>query len=217
MIKRLSHPFADALPYITPFLLFAVLTVIGPMSGLEAGWVYTVKTILVGGCLVAFLPKWRSEILFTLDVPAILAGAGVFVLWVGLEGSVPQMGDPKGFNPYELSPNWSTSLSTVRLLGAVLIVPVMEELFWRSFALRFLIDTHFKRIPLGAFTWFSFILVSVAFGFEHHRWLPGILAGLVYAALLYRTKNLFSPILSHAVTNLLLGVYVLGTGQWHFW
>ena len=104
-----------------------------------------------------------------------------------------------------------------RLAGAAIVIPLAEELFWRSFALRFLEKSAFKSIPLGQFSWFSFILVSLAFGLEHHRWLPGIIAGLAYAGLLYRTKNLFSPILSHAVTNLLLGVYVLSTGRWEFW
>ena len=215
--KRIPHPAAHALPYIIPFLLFAVVTLLGPKLGLGLGMVYTLKTVLVGACLIVFLPKWKSEIRFTLDLPAIIAGVIVFGIWIGMENVVPHMGEAKGFNPHELSHDWTTGLISIRMIGAVLVVPIMEELFWRSFALRFLIDTHFKRIPLGTFTWFSFILVSVAFGLEHHRWLPGILAGLVYAALLYRTKNLFSPILSHAVTNLLLGVYVLGTGEWHFW
>jgi hypothetical protein len=92
----------------------------------------------------------------------------------------------------------------------------MEELFWRSFALRFVIDSKIRSVQLGTFTWFSFILVSLAFGFEHHRWLPGILAGMAYAALLYRTRNLFSPILAHAVTNFLLSIYVFGTAQWQY-
>jgi CAAX prenyl protease-like protein len=99
----------------------------------------------------------------------------------------------------------------------VLVVPLMEELFWRSFAMRFMIRSDFKSVPLGKFSWFSFLIVAIAFGFEHHQWLPGIVAGLVYAGVLYRSKNLFSPILSHAVTNLLLGIYVLSTAKWGFW
>ena len=208
---------AQALPYVGPFALFALVTVLGPKLGFSPGAVYTAKTILVGGCLLACLGSWKDEIRFTFDLPALAGGVAVFVIWVGLEGVAPQLGQPQGFNPDELSPGWAPALIAVRLFGAVLVVPVMEELFWRSFALRFLIDTDFKRLPLGAFSWFSFLLVSLAFGLEHHRWIPGILAGLVYAALLYRTKNLFSPILAHGVTNLLLGLYVLGTGEWSFW
>jgi CAAX prenyl protease-like protein len=103
------------------------------------------------------------------------------------------------------------------LIGATLIIPVVEELFWRSFALRFLIKPDFKSVTLGQFTWFSFLVVSIAFGFEHHRWLPGIVAGMVYAGVLYRSRNLFSPIQAHATTNFLLGIYVIATKQWHFW
>ena len=100
------------------------------------------------------------------------------------------------------------------LAGAALVVPLAEELFYRSFALRLLIRSDFQSVPLDRFSWFGFIVVSLAFGFEHHRWLPGVVAGMAYAGVLYRTKNLFSPIQSHAVTNLLLGIYVLVTGQW---
>jgi len=64
---------------------------------------------------------------------------------------------------------------------------------------------------------FSFIFISILFGLEHHRWLVGIAAGMIYAGVLYKEKNLFAPILSHALTNLLLGVYVLYTRQWSFW
>ena len=94
---------------------------------------------------------------------------------------------------------------------------MIEEIFWRAFVMRFLIASQFKRIPLGQFTWYAFTLTAVAFGFEHHRWLPGILAGAAYGALLCRTRNLFSPIQAHAVTNLLLGLYVIYTEQWSFW
>ena len=208
---------APYIPYVLPFFLFAFFTVLGPKISLTQSIIYPLKTTVVAICLLIFLPKWKKEIHITMDWPAILAGIIVFGLWIGLEGIVFQVGEPKGFNPYQISPDWSSVLIGFRLLGAVLIVPIMEELFWRSFALRFLIETRFNTLPLGTFSWFSFIMVSIAFGLEHHRWLPGIIAGLAYALLLYRTKNLFSPILSHAVTNLLLGLYILITSQWKFW
>jgi len=93
----------------------------------------------------------------------------------------------------------------------------MEELFWRSFALRFFIKSDFNSVPLGQFSWFSFIFISILFGIEHQRWLVGIFAGMVYSGVLYRSKNLFDPILSHTITNFLLGMYVLSTHQWSFW
>ena len=208
-----------AAPYVLPFALFAVLTYLTGILGLHPAVGYTVKTVLVAGCLLYFRDAYRSEIRLRIRPLDIAAGILVFLVWIGIEGLYPQLGSSAGFDPYAVSGGSvaTTSSIAIRLIGAVLVVPVMEELFWRSFAMRFLIDSNFLAVALGRFTWFSFLLVALAFGLEHHRWLPGIIAGLVYGGLLCRSKNLFSPILAHGITNLLLGVYVLYTQQWYFW
>lgn len=211
-------PIKTFLPYVVPFIVFAGFTYLVPTFGLSRALVYPAKTLAAMVLIVFFWPKIKHEIRPFLDLNAIMAGIIVFILWVGMEDFYPKIGASVGFNPFEQ--NQGTAgwiLMGVRMLGAVLVVPVMEELFWRSFALRFLMDTYFSRIALGSFTWFSFIFVSIAFGLEHHRWLPGILAGMIYALLLYQKKNLFSPILAHAVTNLLLGFYVIVNKAWGFW
>lgn len=203
-------------PHTLPFLLTAAAIYLGPMTGVSKTVLYPAQTILTAAALIYFWKDVRNEIKFTLDVPAIAAGIGVFLVWILLEGYYPLIGSSA--KAPEMAPQARNALFLAfRLAGAAIVIPLAEELFWRSFALRFLEKSAFKSIPLGQFSWFSFILVSLAFGLEHHRWLPGIIAGFVYAGLLYRTKNLFSPILSHAVTNLLLGIYVLSTGRWEFW
>ncbi len=214
---RETSPLLEAIPYVLPFGLFALLTYLGPLLKLSPLITYPVKTVLVGVLLAAFWRQVRSEIVFTLDWLAVLGGVFVFAVWIGLEGLYPPLATVEAFSPEGMGGGSYAAFISFRLLGAVLVVPVMEELFWRSFAMRFLIETRFKSIPLGTFTWFSFVAVALAFGFEHLRWLPGIIAGLVYAGLLYRSKNLFSPILSHAVTNALLGIYVLATSSWMYW
>ena len=200
-----------------PFALLFVFIYLGPLFKISKGIIYPAQTIAIGACLYYFRKVYLDEIRLQIDVPAILAGIFVFVIWVMSEGYYPAIGSSE-FNPYEYGKGsmvWM--LMGFRLIGAVLVIPLMEELFWRSFAIRFLISDKFKEVPLGQFTWPSFIIVSIAFGFEHHRWLPGIVAGMVYAGTLYRTRNLFSPILSHGVTNLLLGIYVIMTQKWTFW
>lgn len=206
------------LPYVLPFALFALCTYLTPLFDISVWIVYPLKTVLVAVSLIFYWKAYRKEIKFSFDWLAIVSGVFVFLLWVLPEGLYPQIGHSAGFNPYEQANGFMVYLFiAVRMIGAVLVVPLMEELFWRSFALRFVIHSDFKSIPLGHFSWFSFLLVSVAFGFEHHRWLVGIVAGWVYAGILYRSKNLFTPILSHAITNFLLGVYVITTQQWSFW
>ena len=217
-VKKTLGP-GEYLPYALPFLVFAGFTYAVPLLGLSPPLIYPVKTLAVFACLVLIWPKIKGEIVPFLDLNAVLAGMAAFILWIALEDRYPLLGSPEGLNPYDCGygSNGTWGLIGARLAGAVLVVPVMEELFWRSFALRFLMDKRFARVPLGTFSWFSFIGVSLAFGFEHHRWLPGIFAGMLYALVLYQKKNLFSPILAHSVTNLLLGIYVVINRAWDFW
>jgi hypothetical protein len=178
---------------------------------------YPVKTVLVALSLIYFWNVYKQEIRFSFSGLPVISGILVFCIWVFFEGMYPQIGHSE-FNPYKHASGYGVYfIITFRVIGATLVVPLMEELFWRSFALRFAIKSDFKSVPLGQFSWFSFIFISILFGLEHERWLVGIIAGMVYSGTLYRSKNLFDPILSHTTTNLLLGVYVLSTHQWSFW
>ena len=182
---------------------------------------YPLKIVLISIVLIGF---WRnySEIrerpLLKELLLSAVAGAAVFVLWINMDWPFAATGGAEGFNPYiHMSGTVVWALIGMRLFGASIVVPVFEELFWRSFIIRYIIDNDFLKVPLGAFTWTSFIVASLFFGLEHHLWLAGIVAGVVYTLLLYRTKKLLCPIVSHGVTNLLLGIYVLQTGSWHLW
>jgi CAAX prenyl protease-like protein len=101
----------------------------------------------------------------------------------------------------------------------VLVVPVMEELFWRDFLWRSLLAPNdFKLAGVGEWDWKAYLIVSGAFALVHGNWwLTAIVWGLMVGALLVYTKSLGACILAHATTNLLLAVYVLYTRQWHFW
>ena len=117
------------------------------------------------------------------------------------------------------SPAMLYAFIAVRLIGAVLVVPVMEELFWRDFLWRqILAPNDFKLADVGEWGWAPFLGVSVAFAVVHGNWwLTSIVWALMIAGLLVYTKSLGACIIAHAVTNLLLGVYVLGTRDWAFW
>ena len=127
-------------------------------------------------------------------------------------------GVSQGFNP-DLLPgrNVQITMTIFRIAGAVLVVPLMEELFWRSFLIRYIIDKNFDTVPMGTFTWASFLFTVVLFGFEHNYILAGIMAGIIYNLLLYKTRSLAHCVLAHAVTNLALAIYVVSTGKWQFW
>jgi uncharacterized protein len=95
----------------------------------------------------------------------------------------------------------------------------MEEIFWRAFLLRFVIDERFEQVPFGKFSWPSFWIVTIAFTFSHARsdWIAAFLCGALYNLVAYRSRSLNSCILAHATTNLLLGLWIMQTRQWGFW
>jgi CAAX protease family protein len=97
-------------------------------------------------------------------------------------------------------------------------VPIVEELFWRAWFMRWLINISFTRVPLGTYTAFSFWTTALLFASEHGPyWDVGLLTGIVYNFWMIRTKSVGDCVLMHAVTNALLSGYVLTTGQWQYW
>lgn len=145
-------------------------------------------------------------------------GTAVFILWINMGWTLPGQNVSAGFNPLLITdPLVRSLIIATRLAGAVIIVPLIEELFWRSFLLRYLIQNEFTKVPVGTFTLFSFIVSAILFGLEHNFVVAGIAAGACYNILLYYTKSITHCIIAHAVTNLLLGLYVLVTGNWFFW
>ena len=204
------------IPYVLPFAVFLILTAIGNQFYNGKYIFYPIRTIIMA-YLLFFYRKNYDEIKLSLAFLPIVIGLVVFVIWILPEGLYPKL-NHSSFNPYKFNnKELAYFLIFFRLVGTSLVVPVVEELFWRSFLIRYMINSNFKSVPIGEFTWFSFILTVLLFGSEHNEWLAGILAGVVYNCLLYYKKDLFSCILAHGVTNFILGVYVLLTQSWHFW
>jgi CAAX protease family protein len=208
-----AHP---AVPYVLPFAVFLLLTELARWIPNSQLWLYPLKTVIAGALLLWFRRTY-SEIKPDFSPPALGVGVLVFALWVPLYGGHLLLADPEVTDPYELAGRAAPAWIGVRLFGSSVVVPVMEELFWRSFLLRYLISPDFRRVPPGTFTWFSFAVTAALFGAEHNQWLAGVAAGILYALLLYRTKSLSACVLAHATTNFLLGIYVLHTRQWQYW
>jgi len=185
-------------------------------------WLYPVKTLAVLAAIcfywpsyeelsVRWCPTWRQVVF------AVITGLLVYTAWVRMDWPWATQGHVNGYNPFQGNGYLGSMLAGVRLFGAVVVVPIIEELFWRSFLLRYLISRQFQSVPLGTFTPLSCIVTVLLFGVEHDLWLAGMLAGLAYTFVLYRTRKLWACIVAHAATNLLLGVHVLITGEWHWW
>jgi CAAX prenyl protease-like protein len=146
----------------------------------------------------------------------VKVAAVVLVLGVTRGAGWRTLGAAAGFDPTTAGrTDWP--LGAMRIAGAALVVPVMEELFWRSFAMRWIDTPAFDTVEPSQVSIKSAILTSVLFGLEHNLWLAGVVAGLAYSALYMRHRTIWSPILAHAVTNCLLGIWVVVTGSWSYW
>jgi uncharacterized protein len=105
-----------------------------------------------------------------------------------------------------------------RSIRAILLVPIIEELFWRGWLMRWIVNTEFWRVPLGAWSASAFWLTAVLFASEHGPyWDVGLLAGVIYNWWMIRTRSLGDCIVAHAVTNAALCGYVVATGKWEYW
>ena len=193
------------------------------VSAQQMLYLYPIKTVLVMGLLLFFWGQYNELHLTDFKnlmhtVASIVLGLLVFFLWVNMDWGFAPLGEAKGFDPFLIDNAILRNLLIFsRLFGAALVVPVMEELFWRSFMLRYVITADFTTVRIGTFTMTSFLIGAVLFGLEHNLILAGIMAGVAYSGLLYWTKSIYQCILAHAVTNLALGIYVLQTGHWQFW
>jgi uncharacterized protein len=185
--------------------------------------IYAVKAIAVAVTAVICRSSWcdfRPRPSWAILVFSAVLGFMVTVMWVGLDGHYPAIslrGLRANFDPRVLSPPALTAFLAVRFLGLVVLVPAIEELFWRSFLIRWIINPRFERVPLGRVTPAAAAISAVVFALAHPEWLPALITGLLWAGLLRYTRSLSACLVSHAVANLTLYLYVLGTGNWRFW
>jgi CAAX prenyl protease-like protein len=159
---------------------------------------------------------------------ALLVGILGVIAWIALAraqhyvqeslGWSPGIGERSAFNPLKelaATPAWAYAFLVVRFIGLALIVPVVEECFLRGFVMRYVVDADWWRIPIGTATRLSVIAGTVLPILMHPT--EALAAAVWFSAVTWlavRTHNLCSCIAAHAITNLLLGLYVLATGAW---
>ena len=146
-----------ALPFLC-FMLLLMLRGAVPADGswgVDPRWIYGLTVLVVGGMLIA----WRREYgeLARQNLPdagqsiaAVIVGLLVFVLWIHLDAPWMVLGEPAPeFRPLTPDGQLIWPLIAARWVGASLMVPVMEELFWRSFLMRYLVSPDFRSVPMA--------------------------------------------------------------------
>ncbi|MFH1249047.1 MAG: CAAX prenyl protease-related protein [archaeon] len=190
--------------YIIPFLAYILPSFLIKDQYLS----YSVRIGLTAILLLVFWKKYNISFK-SLLFPA-LVGLGVFIVWILLPfGAESEQFVPAGY------------LLLLKIFGFIIVTPIIEELFTRDFLIRTTVaiqdSTSFEKSPIGMFSWPSFIVSVLFFGFAHNMIIAGIIAGILFNLVLYRTKSIGDCITSHAVANALVAAYVLFNGAWALW
>jgi CAAX prenyl protease-like protein len=219
---------------VAPFIIFVLLTAAqGKFGAQSAYWFYLVKTI-IGAWLIFEMRPFVPEMRWAISWEAIVAGVAVFILWIGLNPFYPtqselfaKLGFTKSFsnqlsvwNPNVQLGNNSFAawfFISIHILGMTLVVPPLEEVFYRSFLYRYIANQKFLSVPLNKFLPLPFFLTAIFFALEHQQWLAGFLCGLIFQWLVLKKNRLGDAITAHAITNFLLGIWIVGKHAWNFW
>lgn len=235
---REPDPLTQALPYVVPYAVFGLLTMAADYLPDWQSMLYIVKVFALAATLwhyrrayTELRPRFGAD-----SLVAVIMGVLVIVVWVGLDPYYPQSGEEwrqfgqgtrvfehadkaeGAFDPYEPGQMIPPMVAIVfRIIGAVLLVPIFEELLIRGWLIRFLVRDRFLAVPMGTFTWLSFAGTLAFMGLTHHEWLAAVICSAAFNGLLYWRKDLFLCVLAHAAANLALAVWVLTNGAWAFW
>jgi CAAX prenyl protease-like protein len=215
-----------SLPYVLPFAVFMALLAVQKYLPLSTAVEYSLGVVLLSTVLLIF-SRDVIDLHSSHRLETAILGVAVFVIWVGADILFPsyrqfwlfqnaitgQMGAPLPGNvllsPFVLWP---------RIFRAVVLVPIIEELFWRAWLMRWLISPDFQKVELGAYRPAAFWITAVLFAAEHGSyWDVGLIAGVVYNWWMVRTRSLGDCILVHAITNACLCGYVVATRHWEYW
>ena len=225
MSARLSGVQHPAVPFVAPFAIFMLLLVAGSRLPLGS-WEQPLRVVILAVVLYVFSRR-VIDLRARRFLGSALLGGIVFLIWITPDLLWPEyrghwlfQNPVTGTASSSLTPeflgDWMVLVS--RTIRAAVLVPIIEELFWRGWLMRWLVNSDFQKVSLGTYTASSFWITALLFASEHGPyWEVGLLAGIAYNWWLLRTKKLGDCILAHAVTNGILSAYVIVAGKWEYW
>jgi exosortase E/protease (VPEID-CTERM system) len=209
--------------YLLPFLAILATAMISRSVSGEFEWTYPLRVLAAAGALWYFRDTYKT-MNWRVGWPAVLTGVAVFALWMALEplthGHATIYGNATGAPSALMNAPGSARVAWIvlRIVGAVVTVPLAEEIAFRGFLLRRIASSDFESVSWQSFAWLPFLISSAAFGLLHgERWLAGTIAGMVYALVTIRRGRIGEAVAAHAITNALLAAWVLITGNWQMW
>lgn len=222
-----SSPPTSAAAWVAPFAVFMAWVALGPSLPLPQPW----ESITRVAVLVLVLLLVSRDVIASLriqrPVASVVLGVAVCALWVAPDQLIPGYRDSpllqnditgRITNSIQVADLQDPLVLVLRIVRAALLVPIIEELFWRGFLPRWLVSNNWRTVPLGSYNTVAFVGTALLFASEHGPfWDVGLVCGVIYNWYMWKTKSLGDLVLVHAVTNAALSAFVLVTRQWAYW
>jgi CAAX prenyl protease-like protein len=215
------------LGYVAPFAIFMLWLAADDHIPLGQPWESVARVAVITAAIWYFSRHIVASFRVERWIGSLAVGVAVYALWVAPDVLVPGWRDHWLFQnsvvgrlqisipEAELA---NPLVLLLRVVRAALLVPILEELFWRGWLPRWLQNNDFERVPLGRYTAFAFVATALLFASEHGSyWEVGLIAGIAYNWWMWRTRSLGDLVLAHAVTNACLSLHVWATKEWQYW
>ena len=198
---------------IVPFVIFAGTTLIAKVFADEFDYFYPVKLALTAGAILYY---WK---LYIITLPerifeALAVGTLVAALWI-LMVPADDLANANISAILAAMPLWALiGWGTFRLLGFWVLAPILEELVFRSYLISRLSGQDISNIYKPVFSMFALIVSAILFGLLHNAWLAGIIAGVLFALVRFRSNSITNCMAAHSSANFLISLWALYTGNW---
>jgi exosortase E/protease (VPEID-CTERM system) len=221
MFARIDHTDSSApsenmaAPLLVPVLTWIAVGLVTSMFGGHHDPFYIARVAAAGGALWVYRRKIRQMYLPPTAL-SVLVGLLVGIVWIAVPYSA-HMDASKENLIVTLGRAGFIGWIIVRCIGSIVVVPLCEELAFRGYLARRLMRREFWDVPFGKLSWVGILGSAVVFGAVHDRWALGIFAGFLFAWIVRRSGRLTDGVVAHAVSNALIAIWVLVSGNWQHW
>ena len=216
-----------SIPWIGPFAVFMALLALAPSLPFGQPWESILRVTILTLVLFFLSGDLVRSLRIRHALPSIVLGMAVCAMWVAPDLLVSGwrshwlfQNDITGTLKTSIAPEELSNplVVVLRIVRAALLVPIIEELFWRGWLPRWIVNNDWQKVPMGTYNTLAFLGTALLFASEHGPyWEVGLLCGLIYNWWLWRTKSLGDVVLVHAVTNAALSAFVLVTKRYEYW
>lgn len=188
---------------ILPFALFMLSALLASTFSQSPGVVYPLRVIVMAGVLALFWQVYRG-LHWRIDPVALAVGLGIGLMWILLPVAASDGPPPYGALVGMTLVIWFV----LRGVGTILLVPLIEELFFRGY-----LETRLRLGTGVLWTWIAALITASLFALLHDRWAEAFVAGLLFSWVKNRNGHVIDAVVSHAIANALIYAVAVLTGN----